>query len=232
MAKKTDKQEEETIDLTQQLGNAEQFFEKNKKPIAAIVAAIVIIVGGFFAYKKLYAEPREAQAQADIFQAQYYLEKDSFNLALNGDSTGAKGFLAIIDEYGSTDAGNLAKHSAGICYLNLGKYDEALEQLEDYSNTGDIFVDAQNLGLIGDAHMEKGNVDEAISYYKKAADKDENDLTTPIYLMKAAGALDDQKKYKESVELYTRIRDNHSQSREGQEVEKFLTRAKILGGIE
>lgn len=229
MAKKTVKQEEGSIDVTEQLGKAEQFLEKNKKAIAIIVGAVVLIVGGFFAYKKLYAQPREEQAQTEMFQAQYYLEKDSFNLALNGDSA-SKGFLAIIDEFSGTDAANLAKHSAGICYLNLGKFDEALEQLDGYSNTGDLFVDAQNIGLQGDAHMEKGDVDQAIELYKKAADKSDNDFTAPIFLMKAAGALEDKKDYKGALELYERIRDNYSLSREGQEVEKYISRAKILAG--
>jgi tetratricopeptide (TPR) repeat protein len=231
MAKKTVKQEEGSIDVAKQLGNAEQFLDKNKKAIAVIVGAVVLIVGGFFAYKKLYAQPREEQAQTDMFQAQYYLEKDSFNLALNGDSAGNKGFLTIIDEFGGTDAGNLAKHCAGICYINMGKFDDAITQLEDYSSTGDLFVDAQNLGLQGDAHMEKGDVDEAIELYKKAADKSDNDFTAPIYLMKAAGALEDKKDFKGALELYERIRDNYSLSREGQEVEKHISRTKILAGV-
>jgi predicted negative regulator of RcsB-dependent stress response len=230
MAKKTVKEDEGSIDVAKQLGNAEHFFEKNKMAIAIIVGAVVVIVGGFFAYTKLYAAPREEQAQSEMFQAQYYLEKDSFNLALNGDSV-SKGFLAIIDEYSGTDAANLAKHCAGICYLNQGKFDDALAQLDDYSNSGDLFVDAQNIGLQGDAHMEKGDVDEAIELYKKAADKSDNDFTAPIFLMKAAGALEDKKDYKGALELYERLRDNYSLSREGQEIEKHISRAKILAGV-
>ena len=98
-------------------------------------------------------------------------------------------------------------------------------------SSNDIIVGPQNLGLIGDAYMEKNQVDEAIDYYKKAADKSDNNFTAPIYLMKAAGALEDQKKYKEAVELYERIKTDYYQTREGQEVEKLIARAKILGGV-
>jgi len=229
MAKKNETLNDGAIDVTATLGKAENFVEKNKKAIAIIVGGIVLVVGGFFAYQKLYAAPREEQAQNEMFQAQYYFEKDSFNLALNGDST-SKGFLAIIDEFGGTDAANLAEHCAGICYLNTGKYDEAIEHLKQFSSN-DIIVGAQNLGLIGDAYMEKNQVDDAIEYYKKAADKSDNNFTAPIYLMKAAGALEDQKKYKEAVELYERIKTDYYQTREGQEVEKLIARAKILGGV-
>jgi tetratricopeptide (TPR) repeat protein len=79
--------------------------------------------------------------------------------------------------------------------------------------------------------MEKGDADQAIELYKKAADKSDNDFTAPIFLMKAAGALEDKKDYKGALELYERIRDNYSLSREGQEVEKYISRAKILAGV-
>lgn len=230
MAKKVEKQEESAIDVSTSLSKAETFIEKNKKALAIIVAGIVVVVGGFFAYKKLYAEPRNDEAQAQMFQAQYYFERDSFNLALNGDSV-AKGFLGIIDEYSGTDAANLAEHCAGICYLNLGKFDDAIAHLQEFSSN-DVIVGAQNLGLIGDAYMEKNQVDDAIEYYKKAADKSDNNLTAPIFLMKAAGALEDQKKYKEAIEFYERIKNDYYNTREGQEAEKFIVRAKILGGIQ
>lgn len=231
MAKKNEAPTESGIDVGETLGRAELFVEKNKKALAIIIGAVVIIVGGFFAYKYLYAAPRETQAGAEAFQADYYFERDSFKLALEGD-TMSKGYLAIIDEYDGTDVANRAKHAAGICYLRLGKYDDALTQLESYSNTGDLFVDAQNIGLIGDAYMEKGDVDQAIDNYKKAAEKSTNNFTTPHYLFKAAGAYEDQKKYKEAFDLYERIKNEYYTSAEGQEVEKHISRVKVLGNIQ
>ena len=50
--------------------------------------------------------------------AEIYFEKDSFNLALNGDLNSA-GFIDIADDYSSTKTGKLANYYAGICYLNL-----------------------------------------------------------------------------------------------------------------
>ena len=40
-----------------------------------------------------------------------------YNLALNGGE-GKYGFIDIIDNYGSTDAGNLANYYAGMAFLN------------------------------------------------------------------------------------------------------------------
>ncbi len=231
MAKKIENQEEGAIDVTATLGKAEQFIEKNKKALAIIVGAVVLIVGGYFGYQELVAKPREESAQKEMFQAQYYFAKDSFKLALDGDST-AKGFLTIIEDYSGSKAANLAHHYAGICYLNLGKFDDALAQLEGYSNTGDMFVDAQNIGLIGDVYMEKGQVDEAIDSYKKAADKSDNDITAPVFLMKAAIAYEGQKKYAEAIEMYEKLKNDYYNTPNGEQAEKLITRAKILGNIQ
>ena len=68
-----------------------------------------------------------------IAQAQYRFESTTpeYQLALEGDANGP-GFLDVIDQYGSTRAGNLAKHYAGICYLRLGDLDNAATYLAKY----------------------------------------------------------------------------------------------------
>ena len=62
-----------------------------------------------------YLEPLEQEAHADMYMAEIYFEKDSFNLALNGDGQ-YLGFLDIVDEYSLASAGNLANYYAGLCY--------------------------------------------------------------------------------------------------------------------
>ena len=66
-----------------------------------------------------------------MYQAERWLEMDSFKLALNGDGN-YLGFLDIAKNYKFTKAGNLAKYSAGICYLHLGQYQDAIEYLTKY----------------------------------------------------------------------------------------------------
>ena len=89
---------------------------------------VVVVVGGFFGYKYLISGPRAEKAAAMMFVAEQQFAGDSFALALNGDGNFA-GFLEVIDRYGSTDEGNLARHYAGICYLRLGEYQQALDYL-------------------------------------------------------------------------------------------------------
>ena len=70
--------------------------------------------------------PQEKKAAAAIFKGEQYFAKDSFNLALNGNGADFDGFEGIIDQYGSTASGNLAKAYAGICYFKMGETEKLL----------------------------------------------------------------------------------------------------------
>src|SRR5690606_16748271 len=109
------------FDLQGSVHKAEDFYYKNKNVINIALLAVVVIVGGFFAYNRFIKVPNEKKAQEMVFHAQEYFAADSFKLALNGDGNNY-GYLQVIDRYGGTKVGNLAKYSAGVCYVQLGEY--------------------------------------------------------------------------------------------------------------
>jgi len=191
-----------------------------------VLGGIVVLVGGFLAYRQFVAKPAELEAESEMFRAEIYFEKDSFQLALNGKGD-AKGFLEIIENYGSTKSGNLAHFYAGICYLHLGKFQESIDQLDSY-NGSDILTTSMATGAKGDALMELGKAQDAIDMYVKAAGKNENSFSSPIYLMKAALAYEDQGNYEKSIEIYKKIREDFYQTNEGRESEKYIARAEAL----
>ncbi|MDD3108626.1 MAG: hypothetical protein PHV49_05400, partial [Alistipes sp.] len=132
------------------IDRAEAFFMRNGKAVLVTLAVLIVVVGGFFGYKYLIVAPRAEKAAAMMFVAEQQFAVDSFQTALNGDGNYA-GFLQVIDKYSSTPEGNLARHYAGICYLHLGQYNEALDYLKQYTpSTKDVpsaMLAAQNLGL-------------------------------------------------------------------------------------
>ncbi len=207
------------------LSKTEQYIEDNRKVLSIVVIVILAIVGLYMAYSRFYKKPLEEEARAQMFVAEQYFEKDSFNLALKGDAN-YPGFLKIVDNYGSTKAGNIANYYIGICYMNLGDFDKAITYLKNFS-TGDKMLTPVATGLIGDAYMEKNQIDEAISYYKKAAETQVNNFTSPIYLMKAAQAFEAKNNYKEALDLYNKIKTDYSTSNEGRTIDKYITRAKL-----
>jgi tetratricopeptide (TPR) repeat protein len=209
------------------LGRTENFIEKNQKIIMYVVAAVFIIVGGYMLFKKFYLAPREEEAQKAMFWAERYFEKDSLDLALNGDNVNV-GFLDIIDNYGMTKSANLAHYYAGIILLKQGEYEEAIDYLEDF-DSDDQIVGPMAEGAIGDANMELEDNDKALEHYLKAADMQDNQFTTPMFLMKAGWTYEIMGKYDEALKLYERIRTDYYKSVEWREIEKYITRAKALG---
>jgi len=204
------------------LTTAELFFEKNAKLISIIFGAAVVVALLLLATHRFYTIPHENKAKEQIFAAEQYFEKDSFNLALNGDGN-YPGVLDIIDNYGGTPAGNLAKYYAGISYLHLGKYNEAISYLEDF-DTDDLLLKPVAAGAIGDAYAELGNKEKAVKFYAEAAEMKVNNFTTPIYLLKEGRMYEMMGNKEKALTIYRTIKDKYGDSNEGRLVEKYIAR--------
>lgn len=210
-------------------GRTEQYIENNSKKIGIVVAGIVILILAWWGYKNLYKAPNEAKASAQMFQAENYFQRDSFNLALNGDGN-YPGFLKIIDNFGSTKAGNNAHYYAGVCYMKLKEFDKAIAQLKDF-NTDDAMLNPISKGLLGDAWMEKGDVAKAESFYKDAVNAAKNNnFVAPLYLMKLATAYETQQKWEDALNAYSNIKSEYPSSNEGHSIEKYIEAMKIKTG--
>lgn len=201
---------------------AERFYDKNGKTVNAVGIILILMVGGYFGFKYLYQKPREDKAVAMMFKAQHYFAIDSFRLALEGDGNNY-GFLKVIDRYGNTKAGNQARYSAGVSYVHLGEYQKGIDYLKKF-NANDKIVQGISYGIMGDAYMELGNNKEGIKQYKRAAEYDDNDLISPLYLMRAAQALEMEGDTKEALTLYKKVKNQYPTSAQAQDIDKYLAR--------
>jgi len=227
MSKKDNKTVEESgleaVEVT--LSKTERYIEDNKKSLSIIIGVIIVIIGGYLGFKKFIVEPQEQEATEQIFMAEHYFDTDSFNLALNG--TGEYlGVLEIADEYSITKAGNLANYYAGMSYLHLGEFENAIEYLKKF-NSDDEIVMTMAIAGIGDANMELGNTEDAISYYVKATERKPNKFVTPMMLMKLGLAYESTKNYAKALETYEKIQQEYSKSNEGRNIRKYIARAKF-----
>jgi tetratricopeptide (TPR) repeat protein len=211
--------------VEQTLTNTEQFLEENYKPLLIGLGVVVVLVGLFW-LGKMYISKKNDEAQSQMYQAQKYLELDSISLALNGDGN-YLGFLDIAKEYKFTSTGNLAKYGAGICYLHLGNYEEAIDFLKKYSKK-DKVIGSIAIGATGDAYVELGDNEKGISQYLEAAEFAGNSFNTPLFLMKAAELYELNGKYSEALKLYQQIKDEYPGSTEGSSIDKYIARAKLL----
>jgi tetratricopeptide (TPR) repeat protein len=228
MAKKVEEHKHELLEnpqaLADRLQGAETWAEKHPKTVIGISVLIALIVGGFFGFR-YYKDSLEGEAQNEMFQAVRYFEADSLDLALTGDGNNL-GFIDIIDDYGITDAANLANYYAGVAYLKQGKFEVARLYLEDFS-ANDLLVQARAYSLIGDTYMEEKNYEDAAKYYEKAANHEPNKYFTPVYLMKAALAFEKSNKNDKAIAAYDKIINKYFEAPEYQNARKY--RAKLQG---
>jgi hypothetical protein len=175
--------EKETFDAAVK---SEAFFEKNKKVISGVIIAIILVVAGVLCYNQFIGGPRQQKASTALARGQEYFNADQFDKALNGDGAGYTGFVKIADDYSSTDAGNLANLYAGLCYANLGKWQDAVKYLEAYSPKGDAMVSPAAIEALGNAYAHVGQIDKAISTLKEAASRQTTRLRmarTTVFLL-------------------------------------------------
>jgi tetratricopeptide (TPR) repeat protein len=214
----------------QELNKQEAFFLKFRKQILIAVAALIIVVGGWAAYSNLVAGPREEKASTALAKAQDLFGQGEFQKALNGDKT-MEGFLAVAENYGGTDAANLAKAYAGLCYANMAKWKEAVTYLEDFSAREDMMISPAVTGALANAYANTGDVDKAISTFKKAAEMADskaednvNNSLAPTYMISAARLLESQNKKSEALEIYKEVKEKYVNSASSQDIDKYIER--------
>ena len=212
--------------LGEAMNRTELFFEKNGRKLTYVFLGLLVLAALVYGYRALIVAPRAEKAAEMIAEAQsrFEAENPDFELALQGDANGA-GFLDVIEQYGSTPSGNLARHYAGICYLKEGDLKNAAAYLAKYTPVKGIpgsVVNAQNYGLQGDIAVDEGNYKEAVRFFEKAVEAADNNATAPIFLMKAGRAykaLGDTAKAKECFE---RIATAYPSSFEARDIEKYI----------
>jgi len=206
---------------------AKDFWSQYQKPLLVVLIAVVAITGGWYGYKNFIVAPKETEAANALWKAEQYFRQDSLNLALNGDKVN-RGFLYVINNYGSTKAGNLAKYYAGVCYLRTGNFTKAEEYLKNFS-TAAKQIQMMAYGALADAYSELNKNDDAVTYYKKAANEFTDDITmSSEYLFRAALKLETLGKNSEAIELYKELKEKYPNTQRGFAADKYIYRLSVV----
>ncbi|MES2372990.1 MAG: tetratricopeptide repeat protein [Bacteroidota bacterium] len=215
-----------TEEKNEALVKVQGFWERFQKPVLIIVAVLIVGIGGWFGYQEYIVKPKEEKAADALFKAQQYFSMDSSNLVLKGDGQN-KGVLYVISTYGGTKAANLAKYYAGVSYLKLGDFNNAVKYLKDFS-TDAKQIQLLAYGCLGDAYSELKNNSEAIANYKKAAGTFEKDETNSAeYLFRAALLEEASGKPTEALALYKELKDKFPKTDKGFLADKYIYRLSV-----
>lgn len=229
----------DNIEFEEGKGGAQNPVEKYEKPLTIAGVALIVIVLGYFGFTRFYLEPKQDEALANMFMAEQFFSKDSFKLALEGNSEAEiMGFDEIADVYGITAAGNLAHYYAGICNLQLGSkskdsikaldyYSAAVDHLKSFSSDSRMLAPL-SLGACGDALCELAEYNEAVKFYNKAAIADENEYTAAMYLKKAGLVYEKLGDAEKALATYTKIKNEYGTTQIGNSIDKYISRAQTL----
>lgn len=214
------------LNVDEALSTSEAFLIKNKNVLLGIVIVLVVVVGGYLGYKHFISEPNELKASETIFKGEQYFGADNFETALKGDSLGYAGFVKLADQFSGTDAGNLANAYAGLCYAQLGKYEDAIKYLDKFSGS-DLLVAPSVMGALGNCYAQVGQLDKAVATLLKAAERANSTSLSPIYLIQAGQILEKQGKNAEAVDAYKQVKNKYGNSYQAMDIDKYIERASL-----
>ena len=213
------KGEERLENVESALSKTELWIEEHQKLIYGIIIAVLVLAAAIWGIKAMN-DKKNANASKEIFTAQKYFEKEMYEEALVGDGN-YMGFTEVYDSYSSTKTGKLAAYYAGISNMKLGHYEEAIDYLKKFNGNDEILA-PMALGAIGDCYMELGDMNSAVSYYEKAANKSKNEFTGPLFLNKAAMTYEIRGTYAAALKCYKALKADYPLSNEAYEVSKNI----------
>ncbi len=206
---------------------SESFVQKNMKTIIVAVLALVIIIAGILVYNEYVSKPQETKASTAIAKAQELFQNSKYELALNGDSLGTQGFIAIAEEYSGTDAANLANLYAGLCCANLNRWEEAKTYIESFDDMGDQMISPAAKGALGNVYAHLEQLDKAVETLIDAANAADNNTLSPEFLIQAGQILESQNKNAEALKLYETIKEKYVHSPRYGEALQLIERASL-----
>ncbi len=212
-------------EIDQTIAAGTSFVERNLKTLTIAIAAIVTIVIICLLTNQYYIQPKNDKAADNIAVAEQLFLDGNYEQALNGDGTNA-GFLQIIDEFGSTPSGNLARLYAGLCYAQTGKAEEAVKYLEDFDQCDDQMVSNAAIAALGNCYAQLGQNEKAASTLLKAAKSADNNTLSPLFYLQAGQLFEAVGNNAKALECYETIKNNYPQSMQRQDIDKYIERLK------
>jgi tetratricopeptide (TPR) repeat protein len=199
----------------------EKFNQYSKK----ITTGALIFLGMLLVLYLLVIKPRQenseiaANALANII---YFYDYQQYQTALQGvPERSVIGLKQIADEYGSTDAGEIAKIYLGNIYLVLKEYDNSMKYYEEYGGSNKMYNVAALSG-IASVYEAKKQYNDAAIYFEKAADKSSDEIQIPENLFYAARNYNLAGNKKKAVDILEKIKTNYPKSFYVREIDKYI----------
>lgn len=216
---------EQVLNVEEAVSRSEAFVNKNKKNMIVGVVAVVVLIAAGMLLSTFVIAPREQKAAEALFVGEKYFQDGNYEVALNGDQYEYAGFAAVADDFGGTKAANLAKAYEGLCLAKLGRYEEAIPVLKSFKGN-DMMVAPSVLAALGNCYAQVGDEAQAASTLVKAANKADNNVLSPAYLIQAGQIYEKLGKKADALKAYQQIKDKYYGSMQSMDIDKYIERVK------
>ena len=225
MAKKNVTKEDQNLENVQEaLTTTSAWIEKNQNKLTWAITIIALVVTGVLALNTYVIKPKAVEVSNENAKAVTYFMQGDWEKALNGDDAECIGFQAIADEYKMYQGGKLAALYAGVCYYQLGQYEDAAAYLSKFS-ANDLTIEPAALQLLGDAYVQMEEYDKAAKAFEAAA-KSGNDLIAPMSLMKAGKVYLELGNNAAAKKAFETVKAQYPTSAEAQDADKYIAIAE------
>lgn len=218
--KKLSKKEIQEDQLVVWFYKAQDYILKNQQYLLIGVGAVAVLILAILWYNNKIQDDNQL-ASLQLSKVIPFYEKAQYQKAIDGEpGTDINGLASIVENYGSTDQGELAKIYLGNSYLAIGNYKKAIEVYSDYSGDSKIHM-ATSLAGQAACYENLGNYDEAANYYSKAAKISILDSQTAEYLLNAAKNYLKNDSKDKAKELLTEIKEDYKSTTAAREVNRY-----------
>ena len=209
--------------LVELYGRLLMFYEDNRQVVYGIGIGLLVLVLAVPGYM-YYHQQQSRQANEKLGQILPAYEQGNYGQALNGSGQRA-GLLTISEEYGGTQAGNLAAFYAANALYEQGEYDRALTYYRRFEKSND-FIGASAYAAEASIYESRDEYEKAASTYEKAASQYKNKLTAPRYFLEAGQAYEDAGNYSAAKQAYKEIKEKYPEADEAEKVKRYLARVR------
>lgn len=187
--------------------------------IALSVVAVAVLIYIFAVRQPGVKASNEAISQADI------------TLAQGNDSLALAQYQQVAADYGY-EAGSRAALMAATLNYKKGDYEAAIADLKNF-DAKEAVVGAAAMSLEGDCYVNLKNYSAALASYDKAIKvSDNNALYTPLFMMKKATVLREQKDFAAELKVLEAVKSDYPQypATYRIDIDKYIARAKYQAG--
>lgn len=189
---------------------------KNFKIGTYVVAGMIALTVVYFAYRQFIWGPANEKSNDGWWVALNYITKDSTDQAI--------GILVpFVKNNDGKTGGEIAQYLLATQYMKKGKYSAALKELKDV-DLQDTYIATMSIGLQGDCYSQMKKYADALDLYIQAADREDNEFTTPYYLFKAGRVCEELKKKSDALTHYQRIKDDFPNYASTKTIDRYIAR--------